>query len=260
MRRYIGITGFTHPYQVEQMLEVRRQVTRTRAPTDRELHVGVMMSHKTLHGIPTKWSTLFPRNEALPLIFYSDEAYNCLHYADYDVADPEVARSIWRGINFCGDKLHGLQLDMIWPDPKQIAAITRRRPGLEIILQLGKHALEKYDNDPKQVSQALVQYQYGDFLLSRVLIDMSMGRGEEMKPEFTLSFIERIANEYPALGIVVAGGLGPDTLHLLDPILEVYPNVSFDAQGKLCFEEKGHNPTDWTVAAKYLEQGLIDYY
>ena len=44
-----------------------------------------MMSWKSLHGLPSKWTNAFPTNEQVADIFVAErDVYNVLHYADYD--------------------------------------------------------------------------------------------------------------------------------------------------------------------------------
>jgi len=61
MNPYIGITDFTN---LEQVLKMSR-VFAAHLPrgSNRKLHIGVMMSHKTLHNIPNRWQNVFPQKE-----------------------------------------------------------------------------------------------------------------------------------------------------------------------------------------------------
>jgi hypothetical protein len=38
---------------------------------------------------------------------------------------------------------------------------------------------------------------------------------------------------FPNIGIGAAGGLGPDTMHLIKPLMEEFPDLSWDAEGCL---------------------------
>ncbi|MFA5934799.1 MAG: hypothetical protein WC827_02880 [Candidatus Paceibacterota bacterium] len=183
---YIGITDFMTFEQVKRMLAVFK--AHLPPQSKRKLHVGVMMSYKTLNDLETKWSKVFPRKEDVCEIFGSKETYNCLHYADYggnsDYLDLSYA------ISFGGTGIHALQLDMIWPDPDDICnGIRDSRKQVEVILQIGKKALEEADNDPEIVVQKL-----GDYvgIVNRILLDRSMGKGVGMDAEFLLPFTRAI--------------------------------------------------------------------
>src|SRR5688572_6825843 len=85
LRPYIGITDFTDPEQVLAM----RDVFESTGATTRQLHVGVMMSRKTMLGLESMYSKAFPPKERVQQIFYDTQTLNCLHYADYD-SDPDL--------------------------------------------------------------------------------------------------------------------------------------------------------------------------
>lgn len=247
---YIGITDFMCFDQVEQMLSV---FEKHRKPNqDRRLHVGVMMSYKTLHGFPTKWSKVFPSNETVASIFSSDETMNCLHYADYTATN--VYESLTKAIQFGGDGINALQLDMVWPDPKEVqSALLVSGKNLEVILQIGATALRAAGNNPELVSAYLGGYQG---IVSHVLLDKSMGRGVSMDADELLPYIYEIRQVFPEMGISVAGGLGPDTIELLEPITQKFPRISIDAQGQLRPSGNARFPIHWGRAKNYLTRAL----
>lgn len=67
-----------------------------------------------------------------------------------------------------------------------------------------------------------------------------------------LPFVDILATKRPNLGIVVAGGLGPETMDLIDPIVRKYPLISTDAQGKLRPSGNSLHPICWEMAGEYL--------
>jgi len=248
---YIGITDFTDFAQVQAMLKVFQE--HKSADSKRQLHVGVMMSFKTLHGIETKWSTAFPPKQRIASIFNSDDVFNCLHYADY-----EHRAGFWKdlllAISYGGIGINAVQLDMIWPDPGEIAhAIHSSRMNLEVILQIGKNALEEMDNDPNAVVGRLVNY---EGVVHRVLLDKSMGRGLGMDAAGLIPFAQAIRAGFPNLGLVVAGGLGPESIQLVEPLVKEFPDISIDAQGKLRPSGNALDPIDWSMAEMYLIKAL----
>lgn len=250
MNPYIGITDFTTFGQVQDMLGVF--AAHLPSGSQRKLHVGVMMSYKTLHGIPSKWQNAFPPKENIADIFSSDKVYNCLHYADYD-DNPDLWKSLTDAIGYSGG-LNALQLDMIWPEPAEIANgvhASRRHP--EVILQIGKNALEEADNDPEVVVQKLEDY---EDVIHRVLLDKSMGRGLGMDAHGLIPFARAIRDRFPKLGIVVAGGLGPETIELVEPFATAFPDVSIDAHGRLRPSGNALHPIDWNMAETYLIKAL----
>jgi len=247
---YIGITDFMSFEQVERMLAVFK--ANLEPGQNRRLHVGVMMSHKTLHGIETKWARAFPPKEVISHIFGSAETMNCLHYADYDAID--VFQSLGRAIEFGGEGINALQLDMVWPDPKHVAAAVQGSgKKLEVVLQVGKNAIEQANDDPQEVVKRLRGY---EGVAQYVLLDKSMGRGLGMDAVGLIPFAHAIKEVFPDLGIVAAGGLGPESIGLVEPMLMDFPDVSIDAQGKLRPSGSALDPIDWDMAETYLTKAL----
>ncbi|MBI4948097.1 hypothetical protein HY844_00870 [Candidatus Berkelbacteria bacterium] len=247
MNPYIGITDFTTFEQVEKMLEVFR--AHRKPNSKRVLHIGVMMSFKTLNGIETKWTKAFPPKESIQEIFRPTDkkVYYCLHYADYN--DDTKPDDIARAIEYAGRNVNGLQLDMPWPDPGIIAKAN----DLEVILQIGKVAIERANNDPAMVIRRLGRY---EGIIHRILLDKSMGQGVPMDANELIPFAQAIKDRFPQLGIVAAGGLGPDTVNLVEPLAARFPDISIDAQGKLRPSGSALDPIDWEMAGDYLAKAL----
>ncbi len=248
----IGITDFTHVEQVDAMLKMFKIYLPK--GSNRKLHVGVMTSYKTLHEIPTKWEKAFPPKETIAGIFSSEETYNCLHYADYSTDDANLPRSLSLAIECCGIGIRAIQLDMPWPDPGQVwDGVDRSRKHLEVILQVGRKALDEVQNDPQALVEKLGEY---EGVIHRVLLDKSGGEGRGMDAAGLLPFARAIRENFPKLGLIVAGGLGPDTMHLVVPIIREFPDTSIDAQGKLRPSGNAMDPIDWHMAGRYLFNAL----
>ena len=253
MKPYVGITDFTSFQQVENMLEVFNAHKAT--DTKRVLHVGVMMGRKTMLDLPTEFAEVFPRKESIAGIFSSPDTYNCLHYADYGKApDPELASNLIKAISYGGEKISALQLDIPWPNPSDVAYAKKKcGKDLEIILQVGQRSFEAVENNPELLTTTLINY-YG--IVDRVLLDRSMGKGVPLDAQNLLPFIRDIARHLPRMGLVVAGGLGPDTIHLLLPIVAEYSQISIDAEGQLRTSHNIKDPIEWDLATIYLIKAL----
>ncbi len=215
----------------------------------RRLHVGPMMSYKTLYGLPSSWTGVFPKNKDITQIFFSDETYNCLHYADYD-NHANLSESLKRALLYGGPNIHALQLDMIWPDPKPIAhAVHASRKRVEVILQVGRRALEEIDNDPNKMLSKLADY---NGVIQRVLLDKSMGHGQPMVEAELRPFVEILYERMPHLGVVIAGGLGPFSMDLVGNLPKDFPDLSGDAQSNLRPSGDAHDPISWSFVKAYL--------
>jgi len=245
---YIGITDFESSAQAIAMVKVLS--ANSGVDSRRLLMVGVMMSRKTLNGLPTKWASVWPPKDRLAEIFaVHHRIVNTLHYADYDGED--VLMNLLAAARLGGIGLDAIQLDMVWPDPDALFTFCDARPNLKIVLQVGADALDMFDNDPGRVAQMLTEY---NGALDYVLLDKSMGRGLGLSAAVLLPFLREIRARLPGLGLAVAGGLGPDTLHLIEPIVEEFPDISIDAQRQLRRSGDAKDPIDWGRATLYIQR------
>jgi hypothetical protein len=142
---------------------------------------------------------------------------------------------------------------MIWPNPKLVKYIvdTYRIP---VILQVNKVAMDRCHSDPGLVSDMLL-HMYGTGV-SGVLFDKSMGKGEGMDAKFLRRFVEYFSINRPDLHVAVAGGLGPVSLNLVEPLIHSYPVLSFDAQGQLRDSGDSKEPIDWIRADNYVKKAV----
>lgn len=269
MKPYIGITDFTSSKEVEAMLAVFAEAFPSKKHT---LMVGTMMSYKTLHGLPTKWAKAFPHHHQFRDIYRRKDPLllNTLHYADYDgLTRPE---DLARAILIAGHRgaassptIDALQLDMVWPvecmirsavamAEDRIEESTKEENPLEdmkIILQVGSRAMELMENDPKRVAKRISEYRD---TVHCVLFDRSGGLGKVMEPTLLQSYIKETKKRCKGLSIAVAGGLCSETLELIKPLIEEFPDISVDAQGKLRKSGNALDPIDWDLAEQYLRK------
>ncbi len=211
------------------------------------------MSYKTLRGLPTKWTAAFPKMTEYPKIFLDRPGlFNVLHYADYN--RDSSARDYADAVLLCGPNLHAIQFDMIWPDPSALEYLvyrgTHTRKPLKVILQVGSKAMAEVGDDPVRVCEKLSWYYHSD-CIDYVLLDKSMGAGIGMDAALLLTYIYEIKKRLPNLGIVVGGGLGPTTMHLAEPIIREFPDVSIDAQGQMRTSASALDPIEWNRAFEY---------
>ncbi len=248
---YIGITDFMTGAEARVMLRSFGEYRAGRGP--RKLMVGVMMSWKTFNGVPSRFTEAFPNKFTVPSIFLDHPlAFNTLHYADYN--DVSMPYDISMVLHVCrqGGRLDAVQFDMIWPHPSLLKQVKDDSNGtIKNVLQIGANALKVEGDNPKRVCARLSLY--GN-LVDYVLLDKSMGQGKGMDAEGLFPFVRAIAKDFPTIGLAVAGGLGPTTMHLVEPIVQEFPWVSIDAQGKLRPSGSALDPIDWSMAQGYLEK------
>lgn len=251
MFSYIGICDVPSGERARRTLNFFDRLCLTNM-SERKLMVGVMMSWKTMTGVASKWASVWPKKEEVASIFVEHpRAFNTLHYADYD--DNTYLEHLLDAVRYGGKNLHALQLDMVWPRSGLIRLLRGMHPNLKIVLQINAKALEQVDNKPTLVIQQLARY--GESV-DYALLDKSHGKGLGMDAEGLLPFVMAIAENLPNMGIAIAGGLGPNTMDLVLPIVREFPNVSIDAQGKLRASGNAMDPIDWNMADRYLERAV----
>jgi len=243
---YIGITDFESKEQVLDLLPILEC-------SGHRLMVGVMMSFKTLNGIKSKWTKAWvPKEQIAPIFIDHPLVFNAIHYADYDgVTELD---DLLRAASYGGENLHTLQLDMPWPNPDLVREFREKYPETSVVLQVGSKALEEIavpETFQSCLNLCSRLKEYGD-AIDFVLLDLSGGRGKEMRPKELFPYALTIDLSNLNLGIAVAGGLGPDTLHHLDLFLRRFPDLSIDAQGKLRPSGNALDPIDWSMAKEYL--------
>jgi hypothetical protein len=243
---YIGVTDFASHSQVCQALACIPNHVK------RRLHVGAMMSYKTLRNIPTQigWEKIWLDEDGLNALFQrQSNVFNVLHYADYGTPALTTKEDIILACKKGGTDLDGLQFDMIWPKVELLYAVKDRYPSIEIILQVSKKAITEAEQRGESVEKNIEAY--AD-LADYVLLDYSMGRGEIMSAAYMVSYAERIARIVSPNRIAVGGGLGPKTYHLLEPLLAANKDISCDAQGKLRSSGSAVDPIEMDLVCPYI--------
>jgi len=242
---YVGICDVLAPEEARAMASELRE---HRKDPNRKVMIGVMAGHFTMRP-DTEWGddqrAVFPTREELADGFIDDpDVFNTIHFAD--LYRPKEVQTLFEDLELVveagGENLHAIQLDVTWPEVDDLDRFKANYPDLAIVLQLGKSAFDMVDHDPQQMVDELDKY--GDSI-DYVLLDLSMGKGKAMEAEGLLSALRLIRQELPGLGLAVAGGLGPETVHLLEPIAREFPDISIDAQGRLKHpdapvDENGH--------------------
>lgn len=245
---YFGVTDFASHAQIIQALAC------IPGKLERRLHVGVMASYKTVSGIKTKtgWENIWPRDEVLRSIFQPHpRVFNVFHYADFDSPSLTTVDLLTKICKEAGPHLHGLQLDMIWPSYGLLSEFRSRFPGVELIVQISRNAIEICNGDMKQIKQHVRRYR--SLGVDYFLLDMSMGRGVPLDPMRTKSMIEDLMDITPLRSLVVAGGIGPETyFELLRPIFKWSNVISCDAQGKMRSSGKATDPIEMDRVCAYL--------
>jgi hypothetical protein len=211
-KQYIGITGFTTAEEVAAAL-------RALPPGRRRLMVGILVSDRTLEGLPEETGPRrLPAVADLPGLFSADpRAFNAIHF---HTRTPErLVDQAERVIEAAGPRLHALQINLERAPPEALRALRASHPGLQLILTL------------RETARRFAETYAG--LVDIVLFDWSAGRGVLFDSIEARAALEEVEAKMPGVALAVAGGLGPDTADHVRPLLERFPDLSFDAESRL---------------------------
>ncbi len=228
---YVGITGFTSRNEVESVLDSMPR------DSNRLLMVGVLASLKaTLRGLKNKWPNRYPERKHISEIFVRDRrTLNLIHYS---TKEPEsLTEQLVEMTKLGGQNFEGFQLNIAWPSRDAILAYHKVCGGKFIVLQIGGKAFKASntkDYSPKELAEKISWYEH---VVDYVLLDPSGGLGIPFDTERARTYLNAIRERGTDLGLGVAGGLSPTTLDLVQPLLSDFPDLNWDAEGKLRDEQ-----------------------
>jgi hypothetical protein len=228
---YIGITGFVCCEEIEFIAKLM-------PPNCRQtLMAGILVSQRTLKGEPQKRPNRNPSLEQLKNIFPSEKSTSeksttTLHLIHYNTKDASsLGDQMVQIYNLPDLFCDGFQLNITWPPKWEIIYFLENTSILPyIVLQVGGRAFGMFESSPKELAKKITEYRG---LINAVLLDMSGGLGRPMDAGILRPHIEAISGTFPEVGIAVAGGLSAETLHLAEPIIRDFSDISIDAEGRL---------------------------
>lgn len=246
-QQYIGITGFMSHQEVDAVLQsLPSNFGIANGKQIRKLMVGMLVSGKTVKGIPNKWPNRYPTPDIIPSVFVDDpRVLNLVHYNTKETDPGLIVEEMCQIEELSGPYFHGFQLNMVWPSVFMILNkwLTTNVPqGYSrkqkvIVLQCGGRAMAQFNHSPERLVEKLTEY---EGVIDYVLIDPSGGIGMPFNTGFAMNCFEHLFETtcLPTMGFGIAGGLSPETLPgLLEPILERFPEISIDAEGRLRTQE-----------------------
>ncbi len=150
--------------------------------------------------------------------------------------------------------LEGVQYDMLpWHkyDMRDYLDEVRHTFGKKVLLQVHGPAMEALG--PSRAADTLARYGSS---LDYVLFDASHGTGTQLDTHSLSRFLNEAydTSELSHVGFGVAGGLDGDAVReQLPPLLRQFPDLSWDAEGKLHPVDKaGMRPLDIECADRYI--------
>ena len=220
---YIGITGVTCREQVEAIVEMADRIG---LPRTHQLMIGVLASYRSL-----VWGELadphqYVQVEVLNGVFVNDRRlFNLVHYNSR--ADGLVRQLV--DLVSRVDCADGVQLNIPWPAVSSLRR-HRERAYTPVVLQISHRAYCEVGGTPERLVERLRGYAG---VIEYVLFDPSGGLGKDFDGKQAESILAALVEAELPFRYGVAGGLAPGKLQRLKPLLEIYSELSWDAQGGL---------------------------
>ncbi|HWM92135.1 MAG TPA: hypothetical protein VN493_15330 [Thermoanaerobaculia bacterium] len=219
---YLGITGFT------TAAEARHALGLLPPSPNRLLMIGILACNSTCR--PENPARVPPVETIAGIFPDHPRALNLVHYFTDEPAT--LGRQLAELAGRCGPNLHGFQINGVRPTRADLGEVRSAWPGLRIVLQIGS---------PEEAAREV----------DDLLLDKSAGQGRPLDPDTVLPFLRELKDT--GLGLGVAGGLCASSLHLLEPLLAEFPDLSFDAESRLRDEE---DRLDLERVRGYVQAGL----
>ncbi|MEA3249412.1 MAG: hypothetical protein U9Q03_03580 [Patescibacteria group bacterium] len=224
---YIGVTGFTSHEQIGRLLRFVED------PTGYLLMAGLLVSHKTLKGLPAKFPKRYPPLERLNDVFVDDA--RVVNLAHFNSKTREgLADELATVHDLCTPLLHGFQLNMTWPlneELERARAMCGKR--FHYVIQLNRHVIAAADGDPKVIAERL-RDSYDPEIATDTLIDSSGGLGKGFDSVFAHECIAAIREACPWTHVGLAGGIRPSDMCVrLGSFSKLRHRISIDAEGGL---------------------------
>jgi phosphoribosylanthranilate isomerase len=230
---YVGVTGFENGFQVNHCLE---NFANYLLKSQRLFMVGVLVSDSTARGeVNKKWPNRYPEVSNIDDIFTSSNlGLNLIHYHTTNKAD--YALQLFKLVDLVGgDKLHGFQLNTTWPDPSELEKFLCKYPKMKLVLPITSSCFESVSHNPMELVKKIKDHYLG--LINYILLDPSGGKGVSINLEMAEKYLREFENQKFDIGLGLAGGLGPETIMSIKDVVDKFPDVSIDAEGKLRGED-----------------------
>ncbi len=147
LKPYVGITGFTENIEVETIAQIYNRLGFTRIDSNHKPMFGFLVSYKTLNEEKVT-NKRYPKINLLNSLMKSvpENSMNTIHYnSRYNSLDEQIDK-LFDATGIYSEKLcNSLQLNIAWPDIKEVKKIKNRYHDLSIILQLSSKSMEGLD-------------------------------------------------------------------------------------------------------------------
>ena len=214
-KQYIGITG---PVTNEETKFICNEFKNSGYRMDTKIipMLGFLVSYKTLNNQPTE-NKRYPKLKEISNLLKETEGkvLTMIHYNSKEINSlSEQINKIFEEI-YENKLCRALQLNIPWPEIKQVEAIKKQYPEMQIVFQASQKAMEK--KTPSQIADGIKKY---SDLINYVLIDPSAGQVKQFNLEASTTVYSQLRKQCPNLTIGFAGGLSPE--NVINKLIEIY--------------------------------------
>ncbi len=193
---YIGVTG---PVSVGEVRGIGQAFANAgySIKTHHVPMIGILVSQKTLQGQPTT-NLRYPSIKQVPALIKEAAEYG-IPMIHYNTREMESLADQVTAILTENLECQGVQLNIPWPDRREVIKIKERFPIVDLVLQLSERAMQGLS--PETVALRVTEYSN---VPTYVLIDPSGGKGREFNVEDSLKIYQELLGEGIMIGF--AGG------------------------------------------------------
>lgn len=251
---FIGITDFKSADEQQSMsIFFHKYIKEKQIP--HVFHIGVMAQPLHTYTEDHSWEFLFPHPETIASIFTDPYCMNCIHFVDHSTPSPnETFTTIKELLDTSGPLVNALQLNMVWPDILAVqdavdATLSKKRFRPITLLEINQKAIENAGNTCQGVLERLEPYRNN---ISHVVINKNGIHEKQFDAHEHIHLVDEIARRFPSIGIVLHGGIGPETVNHILPLIKKYPHLSINAQQLLHYKKDSFKKICLEYAQLYI--------
>lgn len=229
---YVGVCGIA---QKEQVNGIVNSLPETMG---RKIGIGVLLSGKSLRGLRYSYTERYPKREDISSLFSTDpRVINVIHY---NTSTPgTLEKQLHEILSFYRSDLHGIQLNMVWPNRVALANIKAAHPHIKFLMQVSPHRIAQKSSE--KTTRQIVDRLVSDYnnVADYLLVDWSRGRGKDVDIDVACEFLNHLSDAESPFTLGIAGGLCAETFERCEQLLASFPNLCFDAEGRLRTKRRG---------------------
>jgi hypothetical protein len=233
-KAYVGVTGITTREEVAGAARAFKDHCFNLEYSEHVPMMGFLVSYKTLEYGHNPGRQRYPALADLPELLEAakGKAFNTIHYNTRNAEgfSAEISKVMECDKIYERELVGGVQFNIAWPKPSELAKIRHRYPELKQIIQLSERATAGMT--ASEIARTVAgKYAEPDY----ILIDPSGGKGVNFDVRYVAEVFRELSAETKAR-VGIAGGLSGDNaaerLSLLYDALRT-ESFSVDAEGRL---------------------------